>query len=419
MSLFDIAAIVVGLSAIFALINHRWFRLPATVGLFGIALGASLVVLLADLVWPGLQIATVVRSVLLRIDLHDVLMEGLLSFLLFAGALHVDYGQLVRRRWAIGALATLGVLLSTALIGGAVWALSALAGMAMPFIWALVFGALISPTDPVAVLGILKESRVPASLEAKLAGESLFNDGIGIVVFTILLAVAVSGAGNVTTLQIGGLFLQEAVGGAVLGLGAGWLANRALAVVNDHSVEILITLATVMVTYAVALALHLSGPIAMVLAGLLIGNKGVQFAMSETSRNHVLSFWTVLDELLNSVLFLLIGAEVLIIALDFSLAAAALATIPVVLIARLVSVWVPIRMLAIRQDFTPGAVPILVWGGLRGGIAVALALSIPENDVKPAILAMTYSVVLFSILVQGLTVTRLVARVIGSPAAPR
>jgi len=412
MTLFDIAAIVVGLSAVFALVNARWFRLPSTVGLFGIALGASLAVLAVDLAWPQMGVAQSVRDVLVRIDFHDVLMEGLLSFLLFAGALHVDYGQIVRSRWAIGVLASLGVLLSTGLIGIAIWGLSSAAGMPIPLIWALVFGALISPTDPVAVLGILKSVRVPASLKAKLAGESLFNDGIGVVVFTALLLIAVSGAGEVSSIEIGQLFLQEAVGGALLGLGAGWLAYRALGAVDDHSVEILITLATVMVTYAIALALHLSGPIAMVLAGLMIGNRGVRFAMSETSRNHVLSFWAVLDELLNSVLFLLIGAEVLIIALDFSLAVAAVSAIPVVLLARLVSVWLPIRLLSLHQDFTQGAVPVLVWGGLRGGIAVALALSIPETDVKPALLAMTYSVVLFSILVQGLTVTRLVRRVV-------
>ena len=319
-------------------------------------------------------------------------------------------------------MATLGILISTFLIGWATWALLNAFGIEIPFIWALVFGALISPTDPVAVLGLFKTVDVPETLEAKMAGESLFNDGVGVVVFTVVVGIAVGGTsdgGGVDALSVTQLFMTEAVGGAILGLIAGYAGYRAMHHIDEHNLEVLITLAVVMVTYAVALRLHMSGPIAMVIAGLLIGNKGMKYAVSETTRDYIKKFWSLIDEILNSVLFLLIGLEVLIIAKLVDHIGVALLVIPEALIARWISVLVPISILSRWRSFTKGAIPILTWGGLRGGIAVALALSLPANEYKPTILTITYAVVLFSIIVQGLTIKPLVERIVakGEPLA--
>jgi CPA1 family monovalent cation:H+ antiporter len=304
-------------------------------------------------------------------------------------------------------MATVGILISTFLIGWASWLILNYFGIEMPFVWALVFGALISPTDPVAVLGLFKTVDVPETQEAKMAGESLFNDGVGVVVFTVVVAIAVGG-GETTPLAVAELFFLEAVGGALLGLLAGYIGYRAMHHIDEHNLEVLITLALVMVTYSVALRLHLSGPIAMVVAGLLIGNKGMRFAVSENTKDHIQKFWSLLDEILNSVLFLLIGLEVLIVAQRADHLGVALLLIPVTLAARWCAVFIPVTVLSRWQSFTKGAIPILTWGGLRGGIAVALALSLPVNEYKPTILTITYAVVLFSIIVQGLTIKRLV-----------
>jgi CPA1 family monovalent cation:H+ antiporter len=342
----------------------------------------------------------------------------MLGFLLFAGALHVDLGQLAARRWPIAAMATGGLLMSTAIVGVGIWLAFDLVGHPLPFIYCLVFGALISPTDPVAVLGILKTAKVPASLEAKIAGESLFNDGVGVVVFIILLAMATSeggsgGAGaSMDALAIATLFVQEAVGGAVLGLVAGGIAFWALRSIDEYNLEVIITLALVTVTYEVAHLLHTSGPIAVVVAGLLIGNHGTRLAMSETTRDHLTNFWTLIDEILNAVLFLLIGLEVVMISTEPGLMWVALIAIPLVLCARFVAVAVPIGLMGLWRDFTKGAIPVLTWGGLRGGISVALALSLPAGAEKDAIVTVCYAVVVFSILVQGLTISRLVDKVV-------
>jgi len=314
-------------------------------------------------------------------------------------------------------MATGGLLLSTGLIGGGIWLAFDLLNIGLPFIYCLLFGALISPTDPVAVLGILKTAKVPAGLEAKIAGESLFNDGVGVVVFVILLAMATSNGAeghgaSLDALGIAILFLQEAVGGAVLGLAAGAIAFWALRSIDEYNLEVIITLALVTVTYEVAFLLHTSGPIAIVVAGLLIGNHGNRLAMSETTRGHLTSFWTLIDEILNAVLFLLIGLEVVVISTTLSLMWVSLIAIPLVLGARFVAVAVPIGLLGLWRDFTKGAIPVLTWGGLRGGISVALALSLPSGAEKDAIVTVCYAVVVFSILVQGLTIGRLVAWVV-------
>ena len=424
MSIFTICAILVGLSALFGYINHRFLHLPHTIGLVVIALCASLSIIGFDLIEPSFQIGQRVTGVLRQIDFNETLMHGMLSFLLFAGALHADFRALKTRRLTIGVMAVLGTPISTFVIGAGMWLLLGLLEFDIPFIWALVFGALISPTDPVAVLSLFKIVKVPDTLQAKMAGESLFNDGIGVVIFTVVVAIALSMGGPGGALsggEQGGpmgaadifeLFITEAVGGAVLGLAAGYIGYRAMYGIDEASLEVLITLALVMVTYSLALALHMSGPIAMVIAGLFIGNRGVKYAMSEQTRDYVLTFWTLIDEILNSVLFLLIGLEVFLVAENIDYLGVALLAIPVTLFARALSVTIPIAILSRRQTFTKGAVPVLIWGGLRGGIAVALALSLPDVEYKAAILSMTYGVVLFSIIIQGLTVKPLVERMV-------
>jgi len=413
-TLFNLAAILLTLAASFGYINHRWLKLPHSIGLVVIALLASLGVLALDLAAPSLSLREAVRGGVESIDFPDVLMKGMLSFLLFAGALHVDLEQMAQRKWAIGVMATMGVLISTFVVGYATFFATGWLGFTIPLSYCLVFGALISPTDPIAVLGILKTIDVPAPLEAKIAGESLFNDGVGIDVFTIMVAIALGAEGGhpITAFGIAELFVVEALGGAALGLAAGFIAYRAIGSIDEHNLEVLITLALVTLTYSVALALHVSGPIAVVVAGLLIGNHGKKFAMSETTRDHLFKFWSLTDEVLNSILFLIIGFEVLALTFTGSIGVAMAAAVPIVLAARFIAVAVPITGLSLKREFTKGAIPVLTWGGLRGGISVALALSLPDVADKDLILALTYGVVIFSIVVQGLTVGWVVRRVV-------
>ncbi|MCG8547452.1 MAG: sodium:proton antiporter [Alphaproteobacteria bacterium] len=410
---FNIVVIVFTLAAVCGYINHRWMRLPTTIGLVVIALVVSLCVILLDIVLNTLEYERSIRVVLERIDFDDTLMKGMLSFLLFAGALHVNLNDLLSRVWAITAMATAGVLISTFIVGYAIFLIAAALGIDIPLLWCLVFGALISPTDPVAVLGMLKTIHVPKSLEAKIAGESLFNDGVGVVVFILMVAVASSAGGvgePITALDVVELFALEALGGGLLGLVAGYIAYRAMKSIDEYNLEVIITLALVTLTYSIGLAIHVSGPIAVVVAGLLIGNHGTRYAMSDKTREHIETFWSLTDEILNAALFLLIGFEVLVITFAVDLAWLTLAAIPVVLFARFVAVATPLTLLGLRRDFTNGAVPTLVWGGLRGGISVALALSLPDIPEKPTILAVTYGVVVFSIIVQGLTFKSVVRR---------
>lgn len=415
-SFLNASAVIVTLAALFGYINHRWLGLPHAIGIVVIALLASLGAIAIDAIFPVLALQEAVRPILANIDFHDVLMKGMLSFLLFAGALHVNLGDLLSRKWAIGTMATVGVLMTTFMIGFAVWGISLVLGIDIPLTYCLVFGALIAPTDPVAVLGILKTVKVPKSLEAKIAGESLFNDGVGVVVFIIMVAIATGGGGHggdsVGALDIIRLFAQEALGGAALGLAFGYIAYLALKSINEHNLEVLITLALVMLTYGVAAALHLSGPIAVVIAGLLIGNQGTRFAMSEKTRDHVQKFWSLLDEIINSALFLLIGFEVFALSISGNVVVLMIIAIPLTLTARFISVATPLTALSLRRDFTKGAITVLTWGGLRGGISVALALSMPESAIKETILAVTYGVVIFSIVVQGLTVKFVVKKMV-------
>ena len=413
LSLFEIAALLLALSGFFGWFNHTIFKLPHTIGLLVMALVASVALLALEWAFPALGITDTLQDAIGQIDFYSTVMEGMLAFLLFAGALHVDFSFLRSQAWAIGLMASVGVIMSTFIVGTGLYYLSGILGAQVPYIWALVFGALISPTDPVAVLSLLKSINVPAALEAKIAGESLFNDGVGVVVFIILLSIATaSGDTQVTFLDVGKLFVVEAIGGAVLGAVTGWIAYRAMATMDEHMIEILLTLGIVAATYALALRFHLSGPIAVVVTGLLIGNRGATVAMSEHTQDSMFSFWELVDEILNSVLFLLIGLEVLVISLDPSFAWLAFATIPLVLFSRFIAVSTPILLLSLKQTFSPGAIPVLTWGGLRGGISVALALSLPAIPHKPLLLTCTYAVVLFSIIIQGLTVKSVVNRTV-------
>ncbi len=405
MGFFEIAALVVVVTALFSYVNHRFLRLPTAIGVMLIALVISLALLGLDRV--GLGTSDLAVRLLRSIDFDETLLHGMLGFLLFAGALHVNLGDLAERRWTIGSLATVGVVVSTALVGGLTWLVQGLLGLEISFLYCLLFGALISPTDPIAVLGIMKSAGAPKSLETKITGESLFNDGVGVVVFLLLLRVA-TGGHDVGVLEVVEFFLLEAVGGALFGLAIGYACYRMLKTVNGYQVEVLLTLALVMGGYAAAGALHLSGPIAMVVAGLLIGNHGRRMAMSDETRDHLDTFWELIDEILNAALFVLIGLELLLVPRTPRLWLAGLVAIPIVLAARWISVSGMLALLGRWKTFTPNAPALLTWGGLRGGISVALALSLPAGPERSALLVVAYAVVLFSILVQGLTIGRLI-----------
>lgn len=409
MDLFNIVAILITLTALFSYINHRYIGLPVTIGVMLIALSLSL--LLNFLGAFGFGLKQHAEMLLGSIQFDKTLLHGMLSFLLFAGALHININDLIERKWSIGSLATFGTIMSSFLVGTLTWWLLIRFGLEISYSYCLLFGALISPTDPIAVLGILKTVRVPKSLRMKIAGESLFNDGVGVVVFLVILEIA-TGTHELNAGHIGLLFVQETIGGALLGLGLGYLVYRMLKSVDNYQVEVLITLALVAGGYALADALHLSGPIAIVVAGLLIGNHGRLFAMSDETRHQLDTFWELVDEILNAVLFVLIGMEILILTFTKQYLLLSLLVIPFVLMARFISIGIPMTLLRPFRTFTPGAVRVMTWGGLRGGISVALALSIPPCPERHVILALTYSVVLFSILVQGLTIGKLVKRVV-------
>jgi len=389
-----------------------FFRLPSAIGILIVSLLASLGLLGLDALWPGLHLTAELQRMVVAFDFSDALLEGMLGLLLFAGALHVKFSDL-KAHWGIVMLmATMGVCLSTLVAGvGFSWITGA------PLLIALVFGALISPTDPVAVLGVLRAAKLPKSLETKIAGESLFNDGVGYVVFLVLVGLAfpAAGAHGASFGDAALLFFREAFGGAVLGLALGWGTYRVMCEINDYSVEVLLTLALAFGGYQLALWLHVSAPIMAVCAGLLIGDEMTAHAMTQKTRDYVDAFWKLLDEILNAILFLMIGLEVFAIAFSIGAITAGLLAIGLSLLARWCAVIVPIMVLRPFRDFSQGIVPIMTWGGLKGGISVALALSLPESEFKPLILTVTYIVVLFSIIVQGLTVAPMARRVSDNP----
>ncbi len=416
---FDLLALLLVLSAGLAYLNHRVLKLPLTVGLLvGAAAGALLLIAL-DAVLPGLGLKLAIRGMVGRINFPATLLDGCLAFFLFAGALQVDSADLFSRKWTILALAILATMLSTGLVAAALLVASKSLGLGISFAWCLVFGALISPTDPVSVLDVLKRVGIPRGLQATVAGESLFNDGIGVVLFTLALSLATGNQlEHLGPTTIASLFLLEAVGGGLLGLGFGYLAFLLIARVDDYNVELIISLALASGTYSAAGLLGVSGPIAVVVAGILIGNHGMGRAMTETTRQHLMTFWRLIEEILNALLFLTIGLEIAAIDLDRRSIVAMMAMIPAVLVIRWISVAASALPLNLRLPRKYGSLLILTWGGLRGGLSVAMALSLPDNPDKSSILTITYGIVVFSIVVQGLTLEPLARRTLaGRPAS--
>lgn len=414
MSTFDVIAILVVLAALFSYMNTQWLRLPATIGLMLVALVFSLSLLLIDHFGAGL--GPRVHVLLERIDFSDTLLQGMLCFLLFAGSLHIDLEDLSKNKGVISILATLGVVGSTLAVGAGAWLSFGWVGLGTPLLVCLLFGSLISPTDPIAVLAILKTAKVPRALSTQIAGESLFNDGVAVVVFVALLRVA-TGAAGTGPADVALMFVREVAGGVALGLACGWVAYLLIRRVDDYQVEILLTLALVVGSFALARRLHVSGPIAVVVAGLLIGNHGRSLAMSERTRENLDKFWELVDELLNAVLFVLIGLEVILVKFDRQLLLASVIAALLVLVARFLTVGLPLVILRERWQIARGSVRLLTWGGLRGGISVALALTLPPGPHREPILAITYGVVVSSILVQGLTIKLLARRLLGSSGA--
>lgn len=404
----DAVAILLLIAATLGFVNARFLKLPSSIGMTIMGAVASIIVIVIDQIFARSHLSNGLVALLDSVDLHDALFGGMLSFLLFAGALHVDLSELRRNRWPILLFSTVGVILSTMIVGAGFYGIAAALHLGLPLSWCLVFGALISPTDPVSVMAVMRKAAMPPSLQATVAGESLFNDGAGVVVFSLLLGVAING-GELHLAEATGHFLKEVLGGMVFGVVAATIAVTAMRQIDEYNIEITVTLALVLAGYRFALALGVSAPVAMAVAGLIVGNIGVERAMSSVTRTYLLAFWALIDELLNALLFLIIGLELFAVADEgWALLASALA-IPLCLFARAISVGVP--LLATRRFLPLGdlAFPTLVWGGLRGGISVALALSLPIGPHRAAILSATYLVVMFSVIVQGGSISRLIA----------
>jgi len=408
MKFYQIFTILIVLSAAFGYINHRYLKLPTTIGLMLIALITSLGIVAVGWIVPS--VSENVIEMVERLDFSKVLMEIMLSFLLFAGALHVDVQTLSKERIPILIFATIGVVTSTFLVGTAMYFILQFLGIGINYIYCLLFGSLISPTDPIAVLSILKSANVPKQLEVKISGESLFNDGVAVVVFLSIFEMAEKGWENVGALDITFLFLTEAVGGAIFGFVLGYIGYRLLKSIDSYAIEVIITLALVMGGYSFASYIHISGPLAVVVAGLMMSDRGRIEAMSDVTREYTDKFWEMIDEVLNAILFVMIGLEILIISFDNVYLIAGGLAILVVLVARFIAVGLPISLMKLKRNFIPNTVGILTWGGLRGGISVALALSLTNEMPRELILSITYIVVIFSIVVQGLTIGTLVKK---------
>jgi monovalent cation:H+ antiporter, CPA1 family len=409
MDYFLIITILVALAAVFGYINVRFLRLPNTIGLMLITIVFTLAIL--GLSYFDDTLLDAERYIITHIDFKTVLLDIMLSFLLFAGALHTNFEQLKVQRWPVLIFSTIGVLISTFLVGTAMFYILQLLGLEVAYMYCLLFGALISPTDPIAVLGILKQAGVPKKLETKIVGESLFNDGVGVVVFLTIFQIASTGIENTTPMDVVSLFAQEVVGGIALGILLGWITYRLLKSIDDYDIEVIITLAAVMGGTAIAHYFHVSAPLAMVTAGLMVGMDRVRkSAMSEITEVYVDKFWELIDILLNTILFVLIGMEMLVLSFEGNYIVSGLLAIPIILACRYASLVLPIKFFEKRLDFVPNTNLIMTWGGLRGGISIALALGLTEAMHRDLFLVITYIVVVFSILVQGLTVSKLVQR---------
>ena len=411
MSVFSLVATVFGLCALFGYLNVRFLKFPLTIGLMVVAILFSLLSLGVSSVFPGFL--EFEKDLVNSIDFRVLLMEGMLSFLLFAGALHTDFNSLRKQFAAILSFATLGVVVSTFLVATGMYYLLMAFGMQVDYLSCLLFGALISPTDPIAVLGILKQAKAPKKLEIKIVGESLFNDGVGVVVFLTLLQIAELGIGQVTAGEIAFLFAEEVGGGIILGIGLGYLAYEMMRRIDNYEVEVMITLAVVMVGYSVASYLHFSGPLAMVAAGLFLGHDRLRDrSMSDETEIYVDKFWEMIDVLCNAVLFVLMGLVIITLPNETIYWVIGLVSIPLALLARSAALFIPIELLRKRLEFVPNTNAMMTWGGLRGGISIALALSLPTSVPRELFLTITYVIVTFSIVVQGLTVGPFIKRVL-------
>jgi len=408
LQIYNLITVIIVLTAIFGYINFRFIKLPGTIGIMLMSLVVSLLVIASGYLYPNLFIQII--GIIKTIDFNTALMKVMLAFLLFAGAIHVDIKKLRKESASIISFSTFGVIVSTFIIAALLFVVTKWFGMPIGFIYCLLFGALISPTDPIAVLGILKKANIPPTLEMKISGESLFNDGVAVVVFITIYEIIKVGFENVSALEIGWLFLKEAGGGLLFGLLLGYIGFWALRSIDNYVIEVLITLAVVMGGYALADYMHISGPLAMVVAGIVTGNKSLELGTSDVTRDYINKFWEMIDEVLNAILFLLIGFEMLIVQFNQTLFWLGCVTIVIVLLARFISVALPISVLRFSKTFEANAIPILTWGGLRGGISVALALSLPKSSISEVLVSITYIVVLFSIVVQGLTIGKFAKR---------
>lgn len=408
MPVYNILAIILVLCALFAYVNKILLKLPTTIGIMLLSLISSLIVIQAGKMYP--QVYSGAAALVGNIDFYNVVIRVMLGYLLFAGSMQINAANLKKEALPVIVFSTVGLLLSTLIVGVLFYLAAGLLGIQLSFTACLLFGSLISPTDPIAVLGILRKANIPSSLETKICGESLFNDGVAIVVFITIYDVMQTGSTNLNFAHITLLFLQEAVGGLLFGAALGYAGYLILRTIDDYIVEALITLALVAGGYLLADVLHISGPLAVIIAGIITGNK-TQNSISQTSRNYIAHLWEIIDEILNAVLFLLVGLQMVVIPFTHNLFWLGSITIAIVLFARYISIWLPSKTLMFKKTFEKGAVTILTWGGLRGGLSIALALSLPETMGGNVFVPVTYIVVLFSIVAQGLTIGKVAKKV--------
>ncbi|HWW39093.1 sodium:proton antiporter [Pedobacter sp.] len=410
MELYYSFSVLIVLASFFAYLNLRYLKLPSTIGIMIIAMLTSILLVVTGHLFP--KIFTHFSTLLQDVDFTEVLMGAMLNFLLFAGAIHINLKDLREQRWPIMVFSTVSVIISTFAVGFLLFYIGPLFSVKLPFIFCLLFGALISPTDPIAVMGVLKEAKVKKSLETKVAGESLFNDGVAVVIFAVILQLAKGTDIDISFANISWLLVKEALGGFLLGTLLGLGASNAIRKIDDYKVTVLITLSVVMGGYLIAHSMHISGPLTMVAAGIVIGNYGQRTAMSATTKDYLNKFWELIDEILNAILFLFIGFELLIIKNITIYWKIGLISIAIVLFARFISIYIPVLLIPFKNKFSNGTIKVLVWGGLRGGVSIALVLSMDEGPYKATLVAVTYFVVVFSIIVQGLSVGKVATRVL-------
>ncbi len=410
MEIFAIITVLTILSALFAYVNTKFLKLPFTIGLMIIAMGFTLIIIILGHFENRVLLQS--KELIASIDFKTVLLDVMLSFLLFAGALHTKLEDLAKQRGPIILFATFGILVSTFIVGSVFYYLALALNHPIDYIYCLLFGALISPTDPIAVLGILKDAKAPKKLETKIVGESLFNDGVGVVIFLVLFSIAQRGIESVEADEVGLLFFEEVVGGVALGLLMGWIGIKFMKSIDHYETEVLITLALVMGIHSLATYLHFSGPLAVVVAGIFIGNKSPEVAWSESTQLYVDKFWELIDVFLNAILFVLIGFELLIITINGEYILLGVLAIPITLAARYIALKGPIALFSKKLEFIPKTDLIMTWGGIRGGISIALALSLQPEMERELFLTVTYVIVVFSIIFQGLTIGKLVKRIL-------